>query len=83
VDEASVDAVVEASVGTIEGASMMTVLVDVEVRPLLSVATWSMVSVATVVVSSWTGFIGAPLTNVVMPRLRSPCGPLMVAPRSV
>ncbi len=47
--------VVEASVGTIEGAwagSMMTVLVDVAVRPDWSpacagrVATWSMMSVA-------------------------------------
>jgi hypothetical protein len=40
VDEASVEAVVDASVGTIEGAaSMMTVLVELEVRPALSVAT--------------------------------------------
>jgi hypothetical protein len=40
VDEASVEAVVEASVvGLIEGASMMTVLVLVEVRPNWSVAT--------------------------------------------
>jgi hypothetical protein len=42
-----------------------------------------MVSIAACVVSSWMGFIGVPLTYVVMPRLRSACGPVMVAPRSV
>jgi hypothetical protein len=34
-------------------------------------ATYRMVLVATVLVSSWTGFMGAPLTQVMMPRLRS------------
>jgi hypothetical protein len=40
----------------------MTVRVVVEVSPFWSVATQSMASVATVLVSIWMGFIGAPLT---------------------
>ena len=50
-----VAAVVEAVVeGTIEGASMTTMRVDVAVRPALSVVTYAMVSVAAVHVSIWS-----------------------------
>jgi hypothetical protein len=65
------------------GAKTMTVRVEVEVRPDWSVATYAMVSVAASVVSMTMLLVSVPLRNVVMPRLRSPCGSVMVAPRSL
>jgi hypothetical protein len=68
------------------GPSTMTVLVEVEVRPPLSVAMYSIVwvpgwdvliSIAPIIV------VALPSTIARMPRLRSCCGPVMVAPRSV
>jgi len=61
VDEAS-------SLGTIEGAAMMTVREHVDVRPFWSVATWSMLSVAAWLVSMPIGLIGGPLRWVLMPQ---------------
>jgi hypothetical protein len=81
---AVVVAVVDASVGTIEGAaSTMTVLVDVAVWPFWSMTTYWTVSVATADVSMMMLLVTVPLRNVLMPRLRSARGPVMVAPRSL
>ncbi len=59
---------------------MRTARVDVVVVPALSVATEFMVSVAACVVSRSMVLTRAPFRNVRMPRLRSACGPVIVAP---
>ncbi len=65
---------------------MMTVLALMAVRPFSSVATQSMVSVATSLVSITMFDTSMPLRKVVMPRSVSPACPgpvsLTVAPRS-
>jgi hypothetical protein len=52
------------------GAWTITVRVEVDARPALSVTMWAMVSVAAVLVLICTGLISTRLTYVVMPRLR-------------
>jgi hypothetical protein len=83
-EEAIATGVEDATTGGGGGAagSTNTVRVLVEVRPVESVATKSMVSVASWVVSRTMLLTSVPLRKYFRPRFLSALGPVMVAPRS-